>query len=307
MAVSHSPLLRRLRRVAAKIETTPGTAETLADANAAYHVRDLVIQQEVEMTQREKQGGFTMLPSVIGGYKGRARFTSLMYGASAAPTWAAMFLPCVGLGAYGGAYVLDSKPPEASGSTCRTATIASYQAARKKYIYGAMGNARFNFPAGQVATVEFDFLGKWAAPADVADLSPTYPTLSPLRVISASLTIGSWAPKIANLTLDLGNQIYLREDVNDATGYSSACIGNRLVTGSIDDEASIVAVKNVFSDWAAGTEASLSIVLSAGAATCTVTATKLQFINPQEGDRNGVEIDNLAFQLNNDDLTFTFV
>ena len=67
-------LLKRKRILAAKIEATPGTAETLAAADAAFNVYEVTVQHEIEKTAREGQGSFGHLPSTSGAHKGRITF-----------------------------------------------------------------------------------------------------------------------------------------------------------------------------------------------------------------------------------------
>jgi len=303
------PLIKRIRTLAAKAEGTPGTAEALTAAEAAFNVFNADIQHAIEMVSRQKQAGFSQLPAVPGGRQGRCTFSTHFYGATATPAGMAAFLPGVGMGLDGGSayYQLVTPPPEAAAATQKALTLATYQNGRIKKIHGAMGNMRCAFPAGKLATAEFDFLGKWNAPIDGAILAPTYPTLSPLRVVSASLTVGAYGDfKIANVTLDLGNVLYLREDVNDALGFSSCVIMDRLPIVTIDPESSLIATKDLYAEWLASTEADLSMVLTNGTDTCTITADDLQFMDPQEAERNGLEVDNINCQLNADDLKFLF-
>jgi len=82
-------------------------------------------------------------------------------------------------------------------------------------------------------------------------------------------------------------------------------IGNRLVTGTINPEATLVATKNIWAEWLASTKAALSFTVSAGGATGSFAASALQWMEITGGDRNGVEIDEVAFQLNDDDLSLT--
>jgi len=300
-------LIKRTRNLAAKAEGTPGTAEALTAAEAAFNVFNTVIQQGAEFEHRESQGGFAQLAGVVSGRQGKATFGMHFIGASASPAGWAVLLPAVGLGLTGAAYVADARPVGAAGSTQETITIGSYQAGRKKFLHGCMGNAKFTFPASKLAFGEFEFTGKWNAPTDVAILDPTYSVLVPMRVVSAALTVGAYGEfKISQAVIDLGNEIHLREDVDDATGYGYAAIGNRLNKVTIDPEAELVATKDLYGEWLAGTRANLSLVITNGTDTCTVTASNLQFVNPQEADRGGIETDNIECIIGDDDLTFTF-
>ncbi len=304
--MAHVPKVRRVRLLAAKIETTPGDAIAVIAADAALNIYNPEIQQIAEMEQRQGQGGFNMLPSVVGGRLGKLTFSSHIYGASATPAWAALMLAACGLGNTASQYVADARPPGAASSTQKTLTMAVYQNGRIKKLHGCMGNMSLTLPSGKTAMAEFEFTGIWNAPVDGGILTPTYPTLVPLRVVSSTVTFASWAPKVSEVTLDLGNEVYVREDATTATGYSFAIIPNRLLTGTIDAESSLVATEDVYGNWLSGAEMDLTIVLNNGSDTCTITVSDVQLINPQEADRQGVEIDNIAWQANTDDLKFVF-
>lgn len=301
-----APLLRRVRVLAAKVETTPGTAESLVVGNAAFNVFDPKIQQTFEMAEREKQGGFGLLPASPGGRLGTVSFSIELSAPGVQPGWAAVFLPGCGMGFSTTKYILDAVPPEGAGSTQETLTIGLYENGLFKSIYGAMGNVKFTFTSGKRAMAEFTFTGLWAPPTDVAILAPTYPTDPPLRFETSGLTIGAWTPAVQEMSIDLGNEVYVREDSTKAAGYSSACIAMRKVAGSINPEAGLVATKDVYGELLASTEASLSFVCRSGNDSATFSATKLQWLNPQEGERNGIQVDDIAFALNADDLQVIF-
>ena len=61
------PLLKRMRVLAAKIETTVGKAGSLAAADAAMSVFNPMMQSTIEMEEREGEGGFGYLSSVPAG------------------------------------------------------------------------------------------------------------------------------------------------------------------------------------------------------------------------------------------------
>ena len=301
-----APLLRRVRVLAASIEAEPGTAESLDATDAAFNVFDPKIQQGFEMAEREQQGGFGLLPASPGGRLGTVTFSIELTAPGVQPGWAAVFLPGCGMGFSATKYLLDTIPPEGAGSTQETLTIAVYENGLRKSIYGAMGSVRFTFTAGKRAMAEFTFTGIWAPPTDVAILAPNYPTDPPLRFETSALAVGAWTPAVQELSLDLGNEVYVREDSTKAAGYSSACIAMRKVTGSINPEAGLVATKNIYGEHLASTEASLSFVCRSGNDSATFSATKLQWMNPQEAERNGIQSDDIGFNLNADDLQVIF-
>ena len=66
----------------------------------------------------------------------------------------------------------------------------------------------------------------------------------------------------------------------------------------MDAQSRLVATEDVYGEWLTGTEQALSLVVADDNDTITIAAPKLQRNNIQEGDREGVQIDNITFQLN---------
>jgi len=314
-----SPLLTRRRVMAAKIEDTPGTAEALSASEAAFNVFEPQTQPNVEFNERDGQGATSPLAGVPGARGGQATFAVEVVGSGSVgapvPAWASTFLPACGLYDDSDIFKLDSRPPEAAGSNAKTLTIGVYEDGLLKVLRGCMGNAVMRFTAGRPARIEFTFTGLWVQPSDVALLAPNYPSTLPRRFASSALTIGSWTPKVAEVTVDLGNEVVLREDATDLTGYHSAVIVNRRVTGTLNPESTLIASADPHADWLNPTERALLLRLGVGSADgnlIQLDAPKFQLTNVQGGDRGGVGIHELSFQLNRsadageDELTVTF-
>lgn len=304
-----APLLTRRKVLAAKIETTPGVAESLLAANAGFNVFDATANPNISFIERQGQYSFSPLKGQLGAYGGQVSFAVELAGSgsvgSPAPAWAETFLPACGLGQDGEAFRVSSLPPGADGSPTHTLTIGLYEDGRRKVLRGCMGNAVFNFKSGEICRVEFTFTGIWDPVTDVAMLQPTYPTVSPLRFVSADLDLDTdWSPKISELSFDLGNEVILREDAEDPSGYASALIVARRVTGAMDPEAALVATRDTFGDWLSLEEIDWSLILGGGSANGNVVefgGSRMQFTNVQGENRNGIATDKISFQLNRED------
>lgn len=304
-------LLSRVRVLAAKIETTPGTIETLAAADAVFNVFNPVIQPTIAFQQRQGQGAFSSLPGVPGARGGTVTFaTEIMgTGGGAIPAWASTFLPACGWVAAAQVYSPSSAAP---GASVKTLSIGVYEQGVRKTLRGAVGDFEIVLAAGQIGVVNWTFTGIWDDPTDVAILAPTYPTIAPFRYAAATSTIAAFAFKHAQLMIKAGNEVMLREDAGNVSGYISGLITNRMVTGTIDPEASLVATKDPYTEWTARDEGALSVILAGGGDTITLAAPKLQFTNLQEGERSGNQTDQIDFQCNrsaaagNDEFTITF-
>jgi hypothetical protein len=119
-------ILKRRRVLAAKIEVTSGTAETLTSAEGVFNAYDVMIQLDIDMESREGQGSFGTLAAVPGGYKGKATFkTDCGWdGSVTEPTWADTFLPACGwVKAGGNTFTPRSEGP---GANVKTLTIGCY-------------------------------------------------------------------------------------------------------------------------------------------------------------------------------------
>lgn len=296
-----TPILRRRRVLAAKIEATPGVAESLTGSDGVFNVFDSNVNPTIEMIQRDGQGVFSPLPGVLGARGGTASFSIHAIGGDPLPAWATTFLPACGLVATSDVYAPVSAPPGTAAGV-KTITIGSYQDGMFKRLRGCMGTALFTFIAGQPVAVAFTFTGLWDTPSDVALIAPNYPNILPPRFADAGLTIGGslWSPKISQMTLDLGNTVILREDPSDITGYCTALITNRRINGTLDPESSLVATNDTYGDWLDSSESALSLSFGEAGNRIAVAAPKWQIVNPQEGNRNDVQIDTIEYQLNRD-------
>lgn len=322
-------LLRKRRVLAAKLEETAvGTAETLSATEGVFNVFDAEIQAEAEFHERPGQAGFSPLPGVVGARGGTLTFWLELCGSGVAestggesvPPWALAFLPACGLiqaGATSPVFNPSSLSPTigATALAVRTITIGLFEDGLFKHLAGAMGTAVIRFTAGQPVRVEFTFRGVWQAPTTEGIISPTYGAVLPPRFGGSTISIGAWtSPVLAELSIDLGNNVILRPDAATAAGYLSALITGRRMIGTVNPETTPLATADPYADWLSSAEAALSLTIGVGddGNSCTIAAPQLQWTDPKETDREGIAADELAFQLNrsadlgDDELSLTF-
>lgn len=298
-----APLIRARRVIAAKVETTAGTAESLTATEAAYNVYNLEASPTIEEQQRPGQGfGLSKIASTYGGLSGTATFSQDMVAtlAQLSPFWNSC-----GLKLATSTFSPESRPPEGTSSGSETLTIGCYVDGLKKLVYGAMGNAVMHFPSGMPCYTEYTYTGCWGAPTDVALLAYTPPTAAPLRMVSSSFGVGSgpYYPKFSEAVLDLGNTVLLRQDGKQASGYHSAVITDRRITVTVDMEADLVANYDPNGDRLARTLRAVTWAITDGANTLTFTLPSAQVIDVQPGDRNGLEIFNVTYLATASDLS----
>ena len=297
------PLLKRKRVLAAKIETTIGTAEALTAAEAAFNVYEPMIQGTIAMVQREGQGGFNMLPSLTEGHIGVATFRTMLEwdGTSTEPSWADTFFPACGWVKSTNTFTPRT---EAHGTNVKTLTIGCYVDGVFKSIAGAMGTFVVTLPTGKPGYIDWTFTGVWQAPSDVAIITPTYPTVKGLRFAGGLAEWNDVNLCVSQATVDAGNEVIMRECPTTEAGYISALVTNRVPRITVDPEAVTVAAQDRWAAWLASTEYALE--LDVGGPTNSqleFNAPKAQIINQQEADRNRLVTDTLEFQCNKNGAT----
>lgn len=293
-------LLRKLSTLGAKIESTVGTAETLAAADCTINAYNFLIQPEFEFEERQGQGGFGRLASIAGAYKGRATFSiDLAYDGSTVPAWADLFLPACGFVKSTSTFKPKTQIP-ASGSDVKTLTIAGFFNGVRRQIYGAVGTARILLPTGRMGRIEFDFQGIYSDEADVAiPSSINYVNTLPLRIAGGATSWASSNLCLESATIDFGNVVTARECSTSITGIDSFVITDRNIRITGNPESKLIATQNRYSQFRDSTEAALSFTIDGpSTSTLVISAPKAQIVAKPMGERNGIMIDQLEWQAN---------
>lgn len=307
------PLLKRIRTLAAKIEATAGTAESLTSAEGVFNAYDLMLQPSIAMEDREGSGGFNYLTAISEGQTATMTFkTDLAWDGSATePTIFSVLMPACGWTETTNVWKPRSEAP---GTNVKTLTLGVYVDGLLKTIKGAVGNWVITLPTARMITIEWTFTGVYIEPTSTSIIAPTYPTDTPLRFASASAcTFDSVALKVEQITINANNEITMLEDPTQASGYSHGLITNRRPTIQANPESVLVATQNRHNIWTTSTPYAIQITLD-GPSTSTlgITAPKAQIINLQEADRNRVVVDDIEFlctkngATQNEELYFTF-
>jgi len=300
--------IKRRRVLAAKTETTVGTPIALAAADGAMNVYNAMIQPQIDMEQREGQGGFGYLSAVTAGQVGVATFRTYLEwdGTATEPLWADTFFPACGYVKTGQVYTPRTEAP---GSNVKTLTIGLYEdngagSGIFKSIAGAMGNGVITAPTGRMGYIDWTFTGVWQVPTTVALITPTYPTVVGLRFAGGLAEWDDANMCVESATIDLGNTVIMRECPTTEAGYISAFITNRQPTVSANPEAVALATQNRWAQWLASSEQTLEIDFNGPTnSVLSVDAPKAQIIDNQEGDRNGLVTDEIEWQCNKNGAT----
>tara|TARA_R100000808_G_scaffold25080_1_gene61488 strand:+ start:7858 stop:8787 length:930 start_codon:yes stop_codon:yes gene_type:complete len=287
MALS-APLLARKRILRIATESTKGTAVTTTDYLLVFD-----LQTNVESTFAERKGGGGFLghtaPGIVDGIlAGSCSFTAELKGTDSAAlnTVLVKLLKACGVAQATQVYTPTSVP-----GTMETVTVDVFEDGVQKRLRGAMGNAVFRNGAGGRVLIDFTLTGVWQPPVDTALPTPTFTAVVPMRTNAAAgaFTIDSETIKVANWSFDLGNNVILRPDIANQGGSIHALITGRDPAWTLDPEFDKVAGYDFYGKWLAGTTANLSLSITNGTDTATFASTKLQFRDPSQADRDGIQ------------------
>ena len=300
------PLLSRLSVLAAKVETTPGTMESLAGADAAYNVMNAEFSANIDVSTRPIQGSFRKLSGVPGQRLATCTFSIELVGTGAGgvPTWATVFLAGCGLVNTTGTITPRNEAP---GANVKTLSIALFEAGRVKRMRGAVGNVVLEFTPGQAVMANFTFTGVFDSIADVAILAPTYPTLAPIRCSSGAATINSVSQVFSSCSFDVGNTLTVRPTIANAQGALHGIVTDRTPIITIDPEASLLAGNDIWGDWTGATTRAFSLAFEDAADSITLAAPAVQRMTISNGDREGLRLDTQTLQCCRDGANAEFL
>jgi len=300
-------MLLRKAQVAVKLESTEGTAETLAAADADMFVYDPSFSPDIQKTPRNPlRATLSPAPHFIGRKQASISFKTELAGSGSAGT-APKFgdaLKACGLSETVAAstsvtYAPDSDLTEGDGTS---ATVAIYIDGKRYMIYGARGDYELGFVAGEPAFITFTFTGIYGGVTDTALLSSiSYSSVVPKVFLGATLTKGGASLVAENVTLAMNNTVAMRPDVTQATGFKAAAITAREPGGNFDPEETLVATRDDWGQFAAGTATAFQLVHGSTAGNIlTIDAPELIIDNIGHGDREGILTNGIDFKLTTD-------
>lgn len=310
MALDTAPLLSRNKKFAYKLETTTGTFISLSATNATTRVLNPAVNYDIETIEREDTESLSDPAAEFGARMANVTFQTWAAGSGTSgslPAWADLLKAC-------GMSFTSLVASPVTGATDSLSFGLYFAGSRAKYAAGCMGNAVFKMTRGQHMTIDWNFSGKYVAPAAASLTTPTYESVIAPRG-AATFTIGGTTYRCPDFEFDLGNTVIMREDVSETTtGYRAAYITNRSPRFRVTPEASALGTKDWFSDMLAGTTSAGVITIGSSAGnTISISMPKLQLVtSPKETDRNGMLAETLEFKpirntdAGNDEYTITF-
>jgi hypothetical protein len=176
----------------------------------------------------------------------------------------------------------------------------------------AKGTFVLNASAGTIPKLSFSFTGLYVAPSDTtlpndADYSGFLPPLGVNKVNTPTFKLHSTAFKAESLSIDLANNVVYRNLI----GSEAVVISDRKPSGSVSIETESKATKDWYTIIREGTLGAIEVVHGTVAGKIVeIDAPKVQVIDPNFGDSNGISMMNMNLSLQpdegNDELVLTF-
>ena len=311
-------ILSNRQVLAAKVEVTEGTAETLAavDANAQI-LEPAKWEPNIAMFERKLLDvSYSNYKQIPGTRLAQISFKVENKGSGTAGTAPAIgkLLRACGFGETVVAVTSVTYAPVSALASVPTLTVAIYQDGVRKQIKGARGNVKYDAQDGQPGSFEFTFIGVYDAVSDQTLLTPSgVETTVPVALLSAQFATGSFAAFCSKIAFDMGNTLTPRPDINAAAGYISVLLTGRTPKGSFDPELETIANHDFYGRLLAGTTGIITWRHTGAAGNiCIFNVPVGQYTKVGDGDRDGMAIAPVEFLMvrsaaaGNDELSIVY-
>lgn len=298
-------LQTNLDYIACKDESTPGTAEALADANFDIRAHDIQISLNYAVdddNSKHATGDHTEAESVPGAQSATLTFwTYLAWGGAVdtAPNQAKLWKACGAVETAYGVTGIEWNPESANDNNTMTFFLYRKErggtpAALTFKMAGAVGNCKIGADGiGASHKCMYEFQGKLTEIEDTANgalLSLTSPdTTVSEKLIGCPFTVGGTTLSISSFELDFGNEIQGQTNQNDAsnTGYDYFAITARRPRFSCNPYQQLAANFDVHNIFTNSTVGALSLATADSTPHFTISAPRAQMLPPGVSDREG--------------------
>lgn len=191
-------------------------------------------------------------------------------------------------------------------------TIYCYRDGLLYKMTGCAGSVSIAMGAKRIPHFRFRFVGKYEAVTDAAipggsDFSGFKTPIASVPTNTGTVTIGAYAARLAELSIDLSNEVSYALWMN---GNPALSIMDRKPKGTIVVEAVTVAAKNYFSDLLAGTQQAFTLTHGTVAGYMVqIDAPKMSISDIAEAEFEGALAFRMGVVLNpsagNDEITIT--
>ncbi len=302
------PFFLQRQHVAVKIEGTEGTDAVPTDSDVIHPAYAIEYKADVEMKPREVvQASFSRPSQEAGERMATVTFGTELKGSGTAgtvpPNLSTPFRgSAMGETIVGGISVTYA--PVSVGVESATVEVregsTTAAGAKSKKIVGAKGTWEIVAVKGDKVLVNFTFTGRYIEPTEATQFTTPVITPDPIDFLGAGISfLGVGDHLIQNLSMNIANNVVMRNDANQASGNFAAAITGRDPTGAIDPEQRDITNENFYNEWTSGTEGVLSFALTGAAGNITnVSAPKAQILDTGEADRDGIRTSPLDLSLN---------
>lgn len=291
------PMIVKKSLLLAKAETTYDTDPTPTAASNALAVQDAQIKENAGVIERNVQittlGGFA---SILGEQWAEISFKVPVIGsgtAGTAPRVGALLKACGCSETVVSNTSVTYAPISAS---IGSVTLYLYKDGRLHIMTGCRGSVKLVYSAGKELMMEFNFMGRYAAPTLVALPTPTFESTVTAPPVCKSTTFQYNSKStlvVGSLELDLGINTVKRTSLNDANAIAGFEITDRKPKVTIDPEATIETSYAFRSDRLTTTRA-LSIVATRAAGNIvTLSIPRFNITKVEYGDRDGILVEKL--------------
>jgi len=176
---------------------------------------------------------------------------------------------------------------------------------------GRVKSVSASLETGSIGKLSWTVTGHVGNHIDITPAAPAYDTTVPAPLIGIPFTIGGYSPSISKMEFTVENSLSLQEDISAPDGYGELIITDRNVSGSFDPMMHVIAVKDFYSEFKAGTEFALTTGVIGGTAgnRVRIDMPKIYYNSAAPADREGVRTYELGFvaieSASDDELTIT--
>lgn len=308
--------LMRKGVVLAKVETTAGTdavptATNVVLTSVPQHGVSGNKQVRDYMRDTLSPTGFT-----VGAKKQTISFSCEFKGPNSVPTpdtatYLDALLQACGLVGASGIYTGSDNgmlyKPTSTIASMKAISIYYFMDGMKHALVGCRGNAVFEFAVDTAPKVTFTFTGTYVDPTDTSNPTGlTLQTFEPPVAVNLGLTLASYTPTgVERLTLDLGNKITEKKDVNSTTGLSCLVITGREPKFSMDCDVDTLANFNPYTIWKAGTLQAISWSAGVKGNRVGILLPTARMDEPAKAEKDGRAVYNLSFTPTGTDDEYT--
>lgn len=180
-------------------------------------------------------------------------------------------------------------------------SLASNQDGYLERLAGGRSTWKFSLAAGGAGLIDLAFSGADAGHAAETLLEDVdYEDTDPPVFVGGLVTLDEYTPTFSSIEVDSGVQLAQREDPTKSGGVLSYALTSRKVTGSLVIEMPEIAACDLATKQKAGTEICLDIQWGTTPARYRCHIPRLQILDIDKGNKDGLVNVTLQFQANGD-------